>query len=82
MWFIQSILDFCILKGLNFLVPVIDSIKYVQSLKELAIDIPQQSAITAGKICSNNCDSQFSSYLFRRLQKLAFVNLWLFHFSA
>jgi hypothetical protein len=35
-------------QGLNLCIPVIDSIKYVQSLKEIAIDIPQQSAITAG----------------------------------
>ena len=35
--------------GLNFLIPGIDRIKYVQSLKEIAIDVPKQSAITLGK---------------------------------
>lgn len=37
-------------QGLNFLIPVLDSIRYVQSLKEIAIDIPEQSAITNGKL--------------------------------
>lgn len=32
--------------GLNFLMPFIESIRYVQSLKEITIEIPSQSAIT------------------------------------
>lgn len=39
--------------GLNILVPIIDRIKYVQSLKELAIEIPQQSAVTSGIYCQS-----------------------------
>jgi regulator of protease activity HflC (stomatin/prohibitin superfamily) len=35
--------------GLNFLVPFIDRIKYVKSMKETAVEVPSQSAITQGK---------------------------------
>lgn len=36
--------------GLNFLIPFIDKVKYVQSLKEIAIDVPKQSAITSDNV--------------------------------
>jgi hypothetical protein len=35
--------------GLAILIPVLDKIQYVQTLKEVAIDIPTQSAITQGQ---------------------------------
>lgn len=39
--------------GLNILIPVIDRVKYVQSLKEIAIDVPKQSAITSDNVTLN-----------------------------
>ena len=51
-WVIERMGKFAgVLKpGLNFLIPLIDRIAYVQSLKEMAIDIPQQSAITSDNV--------------------------------
>jgi len=39
--------------GLNILIPIIDRVKYVQSLKEIAIDVPKQSAITSDNVTLN-----------------------------
>lgn len=39
--------------GLNLLIPVLDKVKYVQSLKEIAIDIPQQAAISSDNVSIN-----------------------------
>lgn len=54
-WIVERMGKFCrILEpGLNFLIPFLDRIGYVQSLKELAIDIPKQSAVTLGELNLN-----------------------------
>jgi len=39
--------------GLNILIPVIDEIKYVQSLKEITSEVPEQSAITKDNVTLN-----------------------------
>ncbi|KAG2209961.1 hypothetical protein INT47_003397, partial [Mucor saturninus] len=36
--------------GLNFLVPILDSVKYVKTLKEVAVSVPSQSAITQDNV--------------------------------
>lgn len=36
--------------GLNVILPFVDSVRYLQPLKELTIDIPRQSAITADNV--------------------------------
>uniref|UniRef100_A0A915EEV5 Band 7 domain-containing protein n=1 Tax=Ditylenchus dipsaci TaxID=166011 RepID=A0A915EEV5_9BILA len=48
--------------GPNLLIPFIDIIKYVQSLKEMAIEIPQQEAITV-----DNVQLQFDAVLYLRI---------------
>lgn len=39
--------------GINMLISVLDKVKYVQSLKEIAIDIPQQTAISLDNVTIN-----------------------------
>lgn len=37
-------------QGFNICIPLVDKIAYIQSLKEIATEVPDQSAITSGKI--------------------------------
>ncbi|XP_024939723.1 stomatin-like protein 2, mitochondrial [Cephus cinctus] len=39
--------------GINILIPIVDRVKYVQSLKEIAIDVPKQSAVTSDNVTLN-----------------------------
>ncbi|XP_044513212.1 stomatin-like protein 2, mitochondrial isoform X3 [Gracilinanus agilis] len=39
-----------VLQGLNILIPVLDRIRYVQSLKEIVINVPEQSAVTLDNV--------------------------------
>lgn len=47
--FIPNASHLSFLQGLNFLIPILDRIRYVQSLKEIVIDVPEQSAVSLGE---------------------------------
>ncbi|XP_070786778.1 stomatin-like protein 2, mitochondrial isoform X2 [Enoplosus armatus] len=48
--------------GLNFLIPILDQVRYVQNLKEIVIDIPEQSAVSL-----DNVTLQIDGVLFLRI---------------
>lgn len=39
--------------GFNLLIPILDQVRYVQSLKEIAIEIPKQSAVTMDNVSND-----------------------------
>uniref|UniRef100_A0A8C1T6K4 Stomatin-like protein 2, mitochondrial n=1 Tax=Cyprinus carpio TaxID=7962 RepID=A0A8C1T6K4_CYPCA len=49
-WRVARGIFFCFLQGLNFLIPILDRVKYVQSLKEIVIDVPEQSAVSLDNV--------------------------------
>ncbi|XP_018429109.1 PREDICTED: stomatin-like protein 2, mitochondrial [Nanorana parkeri] len=48
--------------GLNFLIPILDRIRYVQSLKEIVINVPEQSAVSL-----DNVSLQIDGVLYLRI---------------
>nr|XP_020656351.1 stomatin-like protein 2, mitochondrial [Pogona vitticeps] len=48
--------------GLNFLIPILDRIRYVQSLKEIVINVPEQSAVS-----HDNVTLQIDGVLYLRI---------------
>nr|XP_056705078.1 stomatin-like protein 2, mitochondrial [Euleptes europaea] len=48
--------------GLNFLIPLLDRIRYVQSLKEIVINVPEQSAVS-----HDNVTLQIDGVLYLRI---------------
>lgn len=69
------------LQGFNILLPLLDRIKYVQVMKELAIEVPQQGAVT-----SDNVQLQIDGVLYLRVvdpykvYKLFFPHFYFFLF--
>uniref|UniRef100_A0A8C6P6R3 Stomatin-like protein 2, mitochondrial n=1 Tax=Nothobranchius furzeri TaxID=105023 RepID=A0A8C6P6R3_NOTFU len=53
--------------GLNFLIPILDRIRYVQSLKEIVIDVPEQSAVSLVNVSLNNVTLQIDGVLYLRI---------------
>ena len=64
LWSCTLNFDLWMLQGLNILIPIVDRIKYVQSLKEKAIDIPSQSAITEGNLAHLQVGGKWSNLKF------------------